>query len=966
MRQLRDPHSKKPHPQRLLKSALLACLMGVPVLGGCGLSQYGLDQYECDDHPTHGLTPQEQAFRKAISHQDLEEVRRMIAGGADVNAADCRNKTPLMDAAACNNPEIVRALLDAGAAINARDNNGRTALMAALMAALKAALKADGNLEIVRALLEAGADPNVKDTGGNTALSWAAARNNPETVRALLNAGADINAKSGAYGVTALMQAAYSGNLETVRVLLAAGADINAISGCDTALMETAFHGLLPEWTWLNAGADINAESGAYGVTALMQAVNFGNLETVRALLDAGADPNTKDDGSSSLLIIAIRHNSSEESFEIFRALLAAGADPNAKDHDGRTPLSYAIAKLKYHEVVKALLDAGADPNAISGYYGRTPLNYVINELDYLDLAEVEKVELVKALLAAGADPNATEDGQSPLMYAVRTERTELAQALIDGGADLNATEDEKGHTILQLAEYDGQWRLLKALMDRDNPLDKTHSAWPEVNQPLRTGVKAPRDAAVVVSIERYPLLDDRFAVPYASIDGDGFEHFLTYSAGIPSNHLHRLQDKTATAELIEDAFDAALKEAKGGTLWFYFAGHGAASSEDRDQVILGSDVPMDERLMEKHALALKPLQQKVARSQVAQAVFVIDACNIPSGLRFAAPVDLALQESSKPVLLWSASSQGETSRLLQTTKHGIFTYAALGALRGWADGEIDGQKDGQVTSDEAQAFVKRFFKEQDIREQNPVLLSKQAQILARKAKERAPEKPVPPPASAVTPDVLWKALMMAFYPDNRWRSSPLHQDLPANPWDNSERWALLSALCDAGVNVNLKDVFENETMLHKAAAKEDLKMMTFLLALGADANAQDEDGRTPLYLFSGESESTRLLLSAGARVNARDKKGNTPLMAALTTEKAQMLLDAGTDLEAKNDEGMTALLLAAKGDDESMFRFLIDAGANPEAKDHQGRGALEVCTEECGHWGCEGIRQILKETKKR
>ena len=298
------------------------------------------------------------------------------------------------------------------------------------------------------------------------------------------------------------------------------------------------------------------------------------------------------------------------------------------------------------------------------------------------------------------------------------------------------------------------KYGVLAAALSVASQVQARESALPDVNQPLRTGIKAPQDAAVVVSIEKYPLLDDSLAVPYATQDGDGIEHFLTYTVGVPMANLHRLQDKNATAAQIQEAFDAALTEARGGTVWFYFAGHGAASPEDRNQLVLGADTPMSERHMDEHAVVLRTLQEKIASSQVDRAVFIIDACSVSFGKRFAAPINLTLQASSKPIVIWSAASEGEKSGPLEKAQHGAFTYAALGALRGWADGELDGQKDGTVTSDEAHAFVKRFLKEQGVREQTPKMLSTRNHKLATRVKENAPAptvaaEPSPPKESA-------------------------------------------------------------------------------------------------------------------------------------------------------------------------------------------------------------------------
>ena len=516
--------------------------------------------------------------------------------------------------------------------------------------------------------------------------------------------------------------------------------------------------------------------------------------------------------------------------------------------------------------------------------------------------------------------------------------------------------------------------------------------SWPDVNQPLRTGVKAPNDAAVVVSIEKYPLLDDQFAVPYATKDGDGFEHFLAYTAGIPQSNLHRLQDKTATSELIEAAFDDALKEAKNGTIWFYFAGHGAASEAERDQLILGAEVPMDERLMEKHALALKTLQRKIARSQVERAIFVIDACNIPMGKRFAAPVDLALQATSKPIVIWSAASKGEKSGPLAPARHGAFTYAALGALRGWADGEIDGQKDGAVSSEEAQAFVKRFLREQGVRDQTPQMLSKKNHRLSQKVKESAPDQPqgfTPAPSTAPPPQqstkAAFKALISArFDTDTRDKQ---YAEEAANNWD------LLTQLLEKGADVNWRD-FDGNTILMKiagirdadklkrildAGAKVNVKnnqgktalmnaadadSLTLLLASGAEIDARDNDGQTALYYEIRERryDLAQQLLSAGANPNIRGRVGflcsgkrphdwsgkdSTLLMLACNKSMIQPLVNAGLDVNAQNASGDTAVIIATRGNQSGYLEELIAAGADVNIQNKQGQTALMFAAQE-------------------
>lgn len=155
---------------------------------------------------------------KAAFKDDLAEVEKLLARGADANVLDRGiDSTALAQAVAHANLKMVKALLDAGADINAEDRAGRTALMT---------LDEDATPDLVRALLDAGAEVKVRDDDGNSALAHAAARSTAEVVRRLLDAGAKINMRNDE-GRTALMLAAEVGELENVRALVAAGADYN-------------------------------------------------------------------------------------------------------------------------------------------------------------------------------------------------------------------------------------------------------------------------------------------------------------------------------------------------------------------------------------------------------------------------------------------------------------------------------------------------------------------------------------------------------------------------------------------------------------------------------------------------------------------------------------------------------------------------------------------------------------------
>ncbi|KAH9957202.1 ankyrin repeat-containing domain protein, partial [Russula dissimulans] len=96
------------------------------------------------------------------------------------------------------------------------------------------------------------------------------------------------------------------------------------------------------------------------------------------------------------------------------------------------------------------------------------------------------------------------------------------------------------------------------------------------------------------------------------------------------------------------------------------------------------------------------------------------------------------------------------------------------------------------------------------------------------------------------------------------------------------------------------------ETLLHRAVSpihdrhRDQLKIMRLLLDQGADVDARDNDGRTPLHNSStrGTVEGSRLFLEHGADIQAEDNKGKTPLQLVLENEHHEManfLLAMGT-----------------------------------------------------------------------
>jgi len=249
-------------------------------------------------------------------------------------------------------------------------------------------------------------------------------------------------------------------------------------------------------------------------------------------------------------------------------------------------------------------------------------------------------------------------------------------------------------------------------------------TAWalPSLDEPLRTGASAPHDAAVVIGVEGYAFVPE---VPYARRDADLIHDVLVYTVGVPMERVHRLIDPSR--EQIEQALDRAVAEVEpGGTLWVSFAGHGAAAVADGSRLVLGVDVKADPAVFEARGVPVSRLAPSV---EGVRTVALLDTCyagvsrggaELVAGARFAVPA--YAETPSEGVVVWSAAGPNQLAGGADSMQHGAFSYLAAGALRGWADGELDGSPDGLVTLDEAQAFVARELRGGP-REQQPSLV---------------------------------------------------------------------------------------------------------------------------------------------------------------------------------------------------------------------------------------------------
>ncbi len=138
-------------------------------------------------------------------------------------------------------------------------------------------------------------------------------------------------------------------------------------------------------------------------------------VEEVVTCLDAGANPNARNNTGGTALHLAARFNPSGV---VIGALIDAGADLHLRDNPGRAPLHLAAWQNPSVAVIKALIDAGADPN-VPNDRGLTPLFLA---------AQANSQAVVEALLDAGALPDAGQESGAKVSEFLGTAGADAAQ----------------------------------------------------------------------------------------------------------------------------------------------------------------------------------------------------------------------------------------------------------------------------------------------------------------------------------------------------------------------------------------------------------------------------------------------------------------------------------------------------------------------------------------------------------
>ena len=313
-----------------------------------------------------------------------EKLKKMIEEGQVVeDDPHVDGVTGLHVAAMSGHLEMVKLLVDNGIDVSHKDDEGRIALTLAV---------ANSHAEVAKALVAAGSDPNtpyVDDDGESHNLLFDAIMvENEEFALLLIEKGADIyyvDEKK----VTTLLQATHRGLTGIVKALIAKNADKAAfidaasVDGI-TPLIAAASEGQVESVKALiEAKADVNAKDKD-GTTSLMAASARGHLEVVTALLAGGAAANDQNtDGHTALMFAYNGKNQVETLYERYRQYVAEG---DAADDEGTMPI--ITDALKNHTaLIELLLKSGADPKL------KDKEGHVAKDFDFQPDTDVEILE---------------------------------------------------------------------------------------------------------------------------------------------------------------------------------------------------------------------------------------------------------------------------------------------------------------------------------------------------------------------------------------------------------------------------------------------------------------------------------------------------------------------------------------------------------------------------------------------
>ena len=615
----------------------------------------------------------------------------------------------------------------------------------------------------------------------------------------------------------------------------------------------------------LLSGILLTASLGAAVTAPVADAARTGDRDAVKALLKEGADVNApQGDGMTALHWAADRGD-----VELTNVLLYAGANLAAVTRIGQyTPLHIA-ARSGSAAVVKVLAAARADVMARTSPSGVTPLHLA---------ASSGNIETIATLLDHKADVNAKESewGQTPLMFAAAQDRTEAVKLLLTRGADARVASkfiDLAQQQALDRAARQLQQKILQATVPKDQ-------------RPTASQVQAAIQAARELLLSgKVPPPDQRPAGPDTTDRNFNPEEInppVAAKGGLTALHHAVRQGYVGTTKaLIDGGADINQPTAGDGSTPLLMA----AVNGQFDIALLLIEKGADPNLTSK-GNAVSPLWATInaqwqprtrfpqpQNTELQKATYLdvmralLDAGADPNGRIQSHPWymvytgcgnrNCGLADNSGSTPFWRAAYSVDVEAMKLLVKYGadsnIPTVAPAQAIRrGGGGGQPQGAQGGQPGAQgQGGALVGR-----DVGAGGAVAPIPDAN------QERYTAPPVPPGGPGAFP--IHAAAGVEY---GEGFAGNAHRHAPGG-WMPAMKYLVE----ELGADVNARDN-DGYTPLHHAAARGDNEMILYLVSKGADPKAVARSGQTtadmansPVQRLSPIPETVALLMKLGSK----------------------------------------------------------------------------------------------------
>ena len=628
---------------------------------------------------------------------------------------------------------------------------------------------------------------------------------------------------------------------------------------------------------YLHQGAEVGARDSE-GMTALHKAAKNGHLETVRLLLDSGAAIETLDRERRSALVWAAMMNS----VSVSRRLLQYRADSRPESVDDRSSAVFAAAIAGHKETLELLAEVETDNTRINQLMGDALLNAVYAEGE----------DIVRFLISSGKRWAISKHYSAKAMNLAASEgHVRIMKILLEGGVDVNSHLASSPHSSAEAATQ-GQSEVTQDLLAEaaDSSLEDDSS-----DLPLHAAVRMVNVPGVALLLEigadvnALNLDGETAMVVLAKSIGYFFGLVSTSNRSVPimQQLLERGADTTAT--------DCDLN--RTSLEWAVF--------QEQDNLV--------QLLLQRVDFCATRKKQMIFLTELYEAVGKEDAKAVDKLL--GRKQVLELESISELLLVYIPAYGGYDGVVLRFLQTG----AAIEAKTPYGRTALHlAAERGHITTME-------------------LLLRRAANIESRTI---SGDTPLVCAARGGNIHAVKLLLDHGAHIDNslvdsRTSATAITHAIYGGSTD------VTRLLLEGGADVNFRDIeAHGGTLLHVVSRNQpggsQTRNINLLIEYGADLEAKDEEGKTPLaaavedYTF----EAMPILLERGANLEARDNNGRTPLGAAIENgvfEAMHLFLKNGANLESRDNNGHTPLVLAVRFGKIEMAEYLLERGADPQ-----------------------------------